>query len=318
MADRIARIAGAFVLTMTVTGTSACRGANDGDANSILASMDGAASVSTAIVRAIDGAVVDDYVVQTLSRSSGPIGGAQPCVTAANRTSQRPSALVNPPYAEASILQRDRAMRALGAYAFLLVTVARNDASADSAFAQAEFERASFALSNAANVHAQGDLFIEDRAAALATLARDVRAARDRAALHDVLLRSTASMQQLIAILRADAAKRRLEAIAATQLEIRDLLVYRGSGAPHAAVPSVTVLDRLTPAIRARVVYASGRARALASIDLEAVFETLLESTRGASTLPAQTAPIEDARKRLDRAVAAAVTNGVPLFSTRL
>ena len=318
MADRIARIAGAFVLTMTVTGTSACRGANDGDANSILASMDGAASVSTAIVRAIDGAVVDDYVVQTLSRSSGPIGGAQPCVTAANRTSQRPSALVNPPYAEASILQRDRAMRALGAYAFLLVTVARNDASADSAFAQAEFERASFALSNAANVHAQGDLFIEDRAAALATLARDVRAARDRAALHDVLLRSTASMQQLIAILRADAAKRRLEAIAATQLEIRDLLVYRGSGAPHAAVPSVTVLDRLTPAIRARVVYASGRARALASIDLEAVFETLLESTRGASTLPAQAVPIEDARKRLDRAVAAAVTNGVPLFSTRL
>ena len=303
---------------MTVTGTSACRGANDGDANSILASMDGAASVSTAIVRAIDGAVVDDYVVQTLSRSSGPIGGAQPCVTAANRTSQRPSALVNPPYAEASILQRDRAMRALGAYAFLLVTVARNDASADSAFAQAEFERASFALSNAANVHAQGDLFIEDRAAALATLARDVRAARDRAALHDVLLRSTASMQQLIAILRADAAKRRLEAIAATQLEIRDLLVYRGSGAPHAAVPSVTVLDRLTPAIRARVVYASGRARALASIDLEAVFETLLESTRGASTLPAQAVPIEDARKRLDRAVAAAVTNGVPLFSTRL
>ena len=132
MADRIARIAGAFVLTMTVTGTSACRGANDGDANSILASMDGAASVSTAIVRAIDGAVVDDYVVQTLSRSSGPIGGAQPCVTAANRTRQRPSALVNPPYAEASILQRDRAMRALGAYAFLLVTVARNDASADS------------------------------------------------------------------------------------------------------------------------------------------------------------------------------------------
>ena len=330
MADRIARIAGAFVLAMTVTGTSACRGANDGNANSILASMDGAASVSTAIVRAIDGAVVDDYVVQTLSRSSGPIGGAQPCVTAANRTSQRPSALVNPPYAEASILQRDRAMRALGAYAFLLVTVARNDASADSAFAQAEFERASFALSNAANVHAQGDLFIEDRAAALATLARDVRAARDRAALHDVLLRSTASMQQLIAILRADAAKRRLEAIAATQLEIRDLLAYRGSGAPRAAVPcsqppiagdpapSVTVLDRLTPAIRARVVYASDRARALASIDLEAVFEALLESTRGASTLPAQTAPIEDARKRLDRAVAAAVTNGVPLFSTRL
>ena len=167
-------------------------------------------------------------------------------------------------------------------------------------------------------MHAQGDLFIEDRAAALATLARDVRAARDRAALHDVLLRSTASMQQLIAILRADAAKRRLEAIAATQLEIRDLLVYRGSGAPHAAVPSVTVLDRLTPAIRARVVYASDRARALASIDLEAVFETLLESTRGASTLPAQAVPIEDARKRLDRAVAAAVTNGVPLFSTRL
>lgn len=97
---------------MTVTGTSACRGANDGDAHSILASMDGAASVSTAIVRAIDGAVVDDYVVQTLSRSSGPIGGAHPCVTAANRTSQRP--------------------RALGGYAFLLVTVARNDASADS------------------------------------------------------------------------------------------------------------------------------------------------------------------------------------------
>lgn len=250
LADRIAGIAGAFVLAMTVTGTSACRGANDGDANSILASMDGAASVSTAIVHAIDGAVVDDYVVQTLSRSSGPIGGAQPCVTAANRTSQRPSALVNPPYAEAS----------------------RNDASADSAFAQ-------------------GDLFIEDRAAALATLARDVRAARDRAALHDVLLRATASMQQLIAILRADAAKRRLEAIAATQLEIRDLLAYGGSGAPHAAVPSVTVLDRLTPAIRARVVYASDRARALASIDLEAVFEALLESTRRASTLPAQTAP---------------------------
>lgn len=83
-------------------------------------------------------------------------------------------------------------------------------------------------------------------------------------------------------------------------------------------VPSATVLDRLTPAIRARVVYASDRARALASIDLEAVFEALLDTTRGASTLPAQNAPIEDARKRLDRAVAAAVTNGVPLFSTRL
>lgn len=330
---------------MTVAGASACRGANEGD--SILASMDGAASVSTAIVRSINDAVVEDYVLRTLSRGTGAVARAEPCVTAANRTSQRPSALVNPPFAEASIVQRDRAMRALGAYAFFLATVSRDDASAaDSAFARAQFERAITALSLAANVHAPGDLFLEDRAAALATLVRTSHDARDRAAMRDVLLGATTSMQRLVALVRADAAKRRLEAIAATQHEIGDLIAYgssvsgdtESSLAPTRGLvpcseppvsgfaastatepsPSAAFLDRLPPGIRARAANARDRLRALMAVDLEAVFEALLDGTRAAASVPAQTAPSEDAMKRLRGAAAAAVTSGLPLFSARL
>lgn len=54
------------------------------------------------------------------------------------------------------------------------------------------------------------------------------------------------------------------------------------------------------------------------AVDLEAVFEALLDGTRAAASVPAQTAPSEDAMKRLRGAAAAAVTSGLPLFSARL
>ena len=119
--------------------------------------------------------------------------GAHRRVTFTNPTSQRPSAFANAPYAEASIVQRDRAMPALDAYMFFLATVTRDDANADTSRA----------------------------------VPRRLPSNRAMLAHHStrrgVLLPANTSMQALIAFLRANAAKRRLE-FATTQLQIRDLV----------------------------------------------------------------------------------------------
>lgn len=334
------------MLALCACGASARGNASEESADSTLSSMDAAASVTAAIVRSFNDAVVDDYVLQSLTNGSGPVGAAQPCVTADNRLSQRPSALANPPYAEASIVQRDRVVRVLGAYAFLVATVSRDAANADAAFAAADFERASFALSAAANVHAQGDLFVEDRAAALVASARRPRDAREGSAIREVVVRANPAVQQLIALIRADVAKHRLEAIAATQLELRDLLAYgapvpasppsRASlagktpacskplvvlsvAAPTAPEPDVSAaIAALAPVLRSRAEKTRQLLLALTAINFERLFDALNEEARAATDFPLRRSKIEDAAKDIQRESAAIDEDGRALMSARL
>ena len=114
----------------------------------------------TAMYRSINDAVIDSYVVDTLLDPSQRIGAAQPCVKTDNSIGSRPSALANPPLAEPAIAQRKYLAATLAAYGVAIASLAGNAPGVEVAIRLSDLNRAAFELNRAANIHAQGDLFI--------------------------------------------------------------------------------------------------------------------------------------------------------------
>jgi len=259
--------------------------------------------VTVAIFRTLDDATADAYVLRSVIDGDATVGGVQACMAADNRISRRPSPLANPPYSEASIQQRDRLLRALGAYEVAMSSIAAG--APEAGLASANFQRAAFALGTVANVHTQGDLFIDQDAAGLTSLAARLRDAPDEASRQTLAKRADPLISKLIGILRDDVAKRRLEALVATRREIDLRLTYaalvasRATRPEHHAVlprcssPTVPVLQPTTAQTAAApssasatdqtsVGQARARAAALESVSLDAFFEVLLDLSRSA------------------------------------
>ena len=179
-----------------------------------------------AMYRSINDAAIDSYVVDTLLDPSQRIGAAQACMRTDNSIGSRPSALVNPPLAEPAIAQRKYLVAALSAYGVAIAAPAGRASNAETAIALSDLNRAVFQLTRAANTHAQGDLFIDDPAASLATAADHLRAARSRNDVRRIVLDAGPTVTKLLAILRSDVVQRHNEANEAARADYARWLEY--------------------------------------------------------------------------------------------
>ena len=237
MADLIIRASAAIALCAVVLGANACS-ASEPQTKSSLASVNLAASYAETIFRDLDDATGEAYVLQTLG-TSGQVGAAQPCMGADNRMSRRPSALANPPYAEASINQRGRIVRALGAFAILKTALAHAKSVADVAPEIANFQAAAFELNVAANVHAQGDLFIDEGASDLVALGTQLHAQANPRGMQMQAMTASLAIDKLIGIARDDIEKRRLEATYLSQVNANRTLEQRSAHVPQCGEPVI-------------------------------------------------------------------------------
>jgi hypothetical protein len=320
MAAPVARSAAAIALGAIV----ACGGAggtSEAPSESPLAATRVAAMVTVEIFRALNDATAQVYVVQSLLSGANTIGGTQACMTADNRVSRRPSALANVPYSEASIQQRERLLGALGDYEAGRATIARNAPPAELAVALAGFQRTAFELNAVAGVHSSGDLFVDEGAATLVSLAARLRTAKDRAAMDALTGQARPTVAKLIGILRNDVRRNQSEALNATRSEVDVWLDYAratASGRPAHRLaplpscgepivptapatemprPAISTLDNMSEVIRSAVEDAQERGDALAAIQLDPIFAALLDLDAASSP-----AAIAAALQRLDAA----------------
>jgi hypothetical protein len=328
-----------FAASIALSAAVACGGASgssEARSGSPLAATRVAATVTVGIFRALNHATAQVYLVQSLLSGAKTVGGTQACLTVDNRVSRRPSALANAPYSEASIRQRDRLIRALGAYEAARVAISRNAPPAELAVALAGFQRAAFELNAAAGVHRSGDLFVDEDAATLLSLAARLRTAKDRATMNAFSSQVRPTVAKLIGILRDDVRRRQREASIATQREIDLWLAYTSAAssgqqaqriaplpscgepivpsAPAAEVrrPAISTLKDLPEATRSEVEGAQERSDALAALHLDPFFAALLDLDAASSPAAVATAlqrldaatlkPQRDARPLLDEA----------------
>jgi hypothetical protein len=254
------------------------------------------------IFRALNEATAHVYVLEGLLRgATTTASGAQECLTSENRVSQRPSPLVNAPYAEVSMQQRNRLIQALGAYEAVRTANARDAPRAELDVALAEFQSMANELNAVAAIHRSGDLFVDEGAATLVALGARLRTAKDRATIDALCNQFRPTVAKLIGILRADVGRRLREASNATQSEIDLWLTYARAaasgkrahrsaplpscgepvvpGAPAINVhrPSASTLDALPKATRAKLADAQRRSHALMALHLDPFFAALLD-----------------------------------------
>ena len=330
MAGRIARSAAAFALCVLLAGGVARAG--PAEVKSPLEATRTGATITVALLRALDDATVEAYVLQTLMGGIETIGGTQTCVAADNSVSHRPSALANPPFSEESIQQREHLIRTLGVYGFVEALVSRGASRSELAVALANFQRAAFTLHAFANVHTSGDLFVDERAATLLALAKALRSAKNQATLKRIVAKGSPTIAKLITILRTDVSRRRREALSAAALEVALWRAYGTESArgalqrpglplcngpvatnpdPHDQVPPVPIAN-MPEAIRTGLKRAIGRAAALQAVNLNPFFSALLGLNAASSAGPPA---IEVALQRLDASLVAPEKAARPLFN---
>lgn len=180
----------------------------------------------TAMYRSINDAVIDSYVVDTLLDPSQRIGATQSCVNTDNSIGSRPSVLANPPLAEQAIAQRKYLVATLAAYVVAIASIAEKAPDAETAIALGDLNRMAFELKRAANVHAQGDLFIEDPVSIVASAGVQLTAARKSNDARHIVLDTSPTVAKLLAILASDVAQRHNEADNATRRDYERWLTY--------------------------------------------------------------------------------------------
>jgi hypothetical protein len=333
MAAPLTRFAASIALGALVTFGGAGGSLEARSSGSPLAATRVAATVTVGIFRALNDATAQAYVLQSLLSGAKTVGGTQACLTVENRVSRRPSALANAPYSDASIQQRDRLIRALGQYEAARATISRNAPPAELAVALAGFQRAAFELNAVAGVHSSGDLFVDEGAATLFSLAARLRTAKDRATMDAFSSQVRPTIAKLIGILRDDVRRRQREASIATQSEIDLWLAYASAassgqrahriaplpscgepivpGAPATEVrrPAISPLNDLPEATRSEVESAQKRGDALAALHLDPFFAALLDLDAASSP-----AAIAAALQRLDAATLEPQRDARPLL----
>jgi hypothetical protein len=309
MAARLARGAFLIALVALVAASGACTRAQAPPGESTVDPVAVAGSLTVAIFRTLNDATAENYVLQTLIDADAAVGDSQACMNPDNRISQRPSALANPPYSEASIEQRDRLLRALGAYEVAVASIYRAAPAAETGVALANVQRTVLALGAVANMHTQGDLFIDQGAAEFLALAARLRNARNAAEQESIAKRARPLGAKLVSILRVDVSERRLEALAATRREAGLWLAYGALTSSSAArkqhrpalprcsspiVPAPVASAGVTtgpapsgsiPAVSAGFEEARDCSAALESVSLDAFFGALLDLDKSAPRL---------------------------------
>lgn len=191
--------------------------------------VDSTSASLTALYRSIDDAAIDSYVVDTLLDPSQQIGATQRCVKTDNSVGSRLTPLANPPLAEAAIAQRRYLVATLGAYGVAVASFAENARGAEIAIVLGDLNRAAFQLKRAANVHAQGDLFIEDPASLVASAGARLTVAQNRNDVRRIVLDAGPTVAKLLAILAADVVQRHDEAANETRRDYERWLEYYGA-----------------------------------------------------------------------------------------
>jgi hypothetical protein len=207
------------------------------------------ASLGT-MYRAVDRAVIDAYLASALLDPARLVGASEHCTQTDNSISNRPSVLANPPLAEAAIAQRVSLAEALAAYAVAAPAV-------ESALALSDVQRSAFELNVAAKQHAQGDLFIEDAAAAFAAAADRFAAAKGKSDVRQIVLETSPVIARLTTLLRSDVVREGSDAANAARLDYERWLAYdsavgalpatRGAVAPATTLPIPRCLEPVIP-----------------------------------------------------------------------
>jgi hypothetical protein len=214
------------------------------------------ASLGT-MYRAVDRAVIDAYLASALLDPARLVGASEHCTQTDNSISNRPSVLANPPLAEAAIAQRVSLAEALAAYAVAAASVASDAPAVESALALSDVQRSAFELNVAAKQHAQGDLFIEDAAAAFAAAADRFAAAKGKSDVRQIVLETSPVIARLTTLLRSDVVREGSDAANAARLDYERWLAYdsavgalpatRGAVAPATTLPIPRCLEPVIP-----------------------------------------------------------------------
>jgi len=208
---------------------------------SALKSISATASQAFARYYQVENTAAANAYVEKMRMNGLPTDGAQTCRLTTGALSRRPSVLANLPFSTVAIRQREAAVAAVGAY-LVAVTAVADGSSADSiAAAIGDLKARAIDLRQAARRHGQGDLFIEDIAAAFASGVESLNEISERLQKVREFRMVDAPLRRLMAVVKADAARQRTAATAATTLAYA---VWRsgqhagaGPGAPRDTKP---------------------------------------------------------------------------------
>ena len=235
------------------------------------------------------------------------------------------------------IEQRDRSIRALGDYETLAVSLSRGDGSPTIAAALAEFTRSASELGAVANVHTRGDLFIDEGAATLSSLAAGLKAASNQAGMSRIVARAEPSIAKMIGIVRDDVVARQRDALSATRREGDLWVAYYNDTSngtarmrlrttvppcsepvipdPDAPLPdapkSPIAMNVLPPRILSGYTAAEDRSAALAALNMNGVFSALLDLNEAAAQKPSA---VDAARHQLSEAIVEPQRDALPLL----
>jgi hypothetical protein len=188
--------------------------------------------------RAENDGVVDAYIERS-QRNGLPVSRVERCLLATGALSRRPSILANPPVSPSAIRQRSAAVAAIGAYLSTLAAVAGGSDEGVIVASLANLRSQATDLRRAANVHDQGDLFLEDTASQIDEDINPLNNDSERAQIARQLRAIEAPIRRLTAILAADVDRQRVDTVDAATLAF-DLWQARLQGKPSAAAHTRT------------------------------------------------------------------------------
>jgi hypothetical protein len=227
----------AGILTACVTATQRTNSAPNDAAVALIA------PAIAAEYRAIDDAAVEAYIATSLVHHMQP-SGSQPCLMTDNSLSRRVSPLANPPLAETSIAQRARLAETLAAYESALASFTDGSPQVAREIATADLQRAASRFSEAAQAHAQGDLFVEDIAATLGTVSGRLDNVRGRDELRQFVREENPAIVKMLSILGDDVSRKHAEALGASHAAIARWLGYYDAARAGASTNAGPAQDR--------------------------------------------------------------------------
>ncbi len=163
----------------------------------------------------------DAYIFRARARRL-PTSFYERCRLPSGALSTRPTVLANPLLARASILQRERLAATIGAYEALLVATSQDVPTSEIAVAVLDLKKELIGLDAASNMHARGDLFIEDAVRALAHESARFARGDDREERLGAIMRVDPIVKKLLEILASDAGRQRVDAVDAAALAYRE------------------------------------------------------------------------------------------------
>ena len=153
-------------------------------------------------------------------------GASERCRLSDGETSTRPPIVAIAPLSPAAIAQRVALVRTLGAFQTLVAGLAEGTPEGDLALASHDARRDVTTLDKVAHTHERGDLGIEGVADALQSEARISPESGDIGTNARFVAASDPIVRKLIAILGADAARRRRITIDASKLALGEWIAY--------------------------------------------------------------------------------------------